>query len=144
MLFLKLRGFGECTGISFLDSTPLRVCKNKRIKNNKVFKGIAEIGKSTVGWFYGFKLHLIINEKGEVLNFALSKGNVDDRNEQVVINMTENLFGKIFADRGYISKKLFKMLFSNGMHLFTEIRNNMKNHVNDSKKQNITSKKISD
>ena len=129
MLFLKLRGFGTCTGISFMDSTPLRVCKNKRIKNNKVFKGVAEVGKSTIGWFYGFKLHLIINEKGEVLNFALSKGNVDDRNEQIVNNMTENLFGKIFADKGYISKKLFQMLFSNGIHLFTGIRNNMKNQL---------------
>lgn len=129
ILFLKLRGFGSCTGISYIDSTPIRVCNNKRIRRNKVFKGVAELGKSTMGWFFGFKLHLIINEKGEILNFALSKGNVDDRNEQVISNMTENLFGKIFADKGYISKKLFQMLFSNGLHIFTGIRNNMKNQL---------------
>jgi hypothetical protein len=129
MLYLKLRGFGNCTGISFMDSTPIRVCKNKRIRNNKVFKNIAKIGKSTMGWFFGFKLHLIINEKGELLNFSLSKGNVDDRNEKIVSNMSENLFGKIFADKGYISKKLFQMLFSNGIHLFTGIKSNMKNHL---------------
>jgi len=129
MLYLKNRGFGKCSGISFMDSTPIRVCNNKRIRNNKVFKDVAKIGKSTMGWFYGFKLHLIINEKGELLNFSLSKGNVDDRNEQIISNMTDNLFGKIFADKGYISKKLFHMLFSNGMHLFTGIKNNMKNQL---------------
>lgn len=62
-LFVKTVCLGNCTGIAFVDSTPLRVCKNKRIKRNKVFKGIAEIGKSTIGYFYGFKLHLVINEK---------------------------------------------------------------------------------
>jgi len=62
-LFLKTCCLGNCTGISFVDSTPIRVCKNKRIKRNKVFKGIANTGKSTMGWFYGFKLHIIINDK---------------------------------------------------------------------------------
>jgi hypothetical protein len=62
-LFLKTCCLGDCTGISFVDSTPLRVCKNKRIKRNKVFKGIATTGMSTMGWFYGFKLHLLINDK---------------------------------------------------------------------------------
>lgn len=64
-LFLKTCCMDECTGISFIDSTPVRVCKNKRIYRNKVFKGIANTGKSTMGWFYGFKLHIIINDKGE-------------------------------------------------------------------------------
>ena len=58
-MFLNTCCMGECTGISFIDSTPVRVCKNKRIKNNKVFKDIANVGKSTMGWFYGFKLHLL-------------------------------------------------------------------------------------
>jgi hypothetical protein len=78
-LFLKTCCLGECTGISFVDSTPIRVCKNKRISRNKVFKGIATTGKSTMGWFYGFKLHLIINDKGELLNFVITQANVDDR-----------------------------------------------------------------
>nr|WP_317614804.1 transposase [Pedobacter suwonensis] len=63
-IFLKTCCLGRCTGISFVDSTPIRVCNNKRIKRNKVFKEIAEVGKSTMGWFYGFKLHIIINDKG--------------------------------------------------------------------------------
>jgi len=70
---------GRCTGISFVDSTGLAVCKNKRIERNKVFKGIAKRGKTTMGWFYGFKLHLIINHKGELLSFIVTPGNVDDR-----------------------------------------------------------------
>lgn len=79
-IFLKTCYLGECTGITCTDSTPIRVCKNKRIKRNKVFKGISEVGKSTMGWFYGFKLHLIIvNEKGDILNFVITQGNVDDR-----------------------------------------------------------------
>lgn len=78
-LFLKMQCLGDCTGISYIDSTPVRVCKNKRIKRNKVFKDLAKIGKSTMGWFYGFKLHLIVNEKGDILNFILTQGNVDDR-----------------------------------------------------------------
>src|SRR5690606_41380548 len=69
----------NCTGSSVIDYTPVRVCKNKRIKNNKVFKDIATVGKSTMGWFYGFKLHLIINEKGEILSFTITQANVDDR-----------------------------------------------------------------
>jgi hypothetical protein len=77
-LFLKTCCLGQCTGISLVDSTPLRVCKNKRIKRNRVFKGTAATGKSTMGWFYGFKLHLIINDKGEILNFVLTQANVVD------------------------------------------------------------------
>jgi len=129
LLFLKHRGMGKCSGISYIDSTPIRVCKNKRISNNKVFKNIAKVGKSTIGWFYGFKLHLIVNEKGELLNFSLSKGNIDDRNENIVNNLTYNIFGKLFGDKGYISKKLFQMLFNNGVHLFTGIRRKMKNQL---------------
>ena len=78
-LFLKTCCLGKCTGISFIDSTPIRVCKNKRINQNKVFKGIATTGKSTMGWFYGFKLHIIINDKGEILTFTITQANTDDR-----------------------------------------------------------------
>lgn len=126
-LFLKSCCMGNCTGISFVDSTPLRVCKNKRIRNNKVFKGIATVGKSTMGWFYGFKLHLIINDKGEILNFVITQANVDDREPLKNSKFVEILKGKLYADKGYISKGLADILFVNGLHIITSIRNNMKN-----------------
>ena len=129
MLLLKLVGFGECTGITYVDSTPIKVCHNKRIYSNKVFKDIAQRGKSTMGWFFGFKLHLVCNEKGELLNFSLTKGNVDDRNPDVINVLTKDLFGKLYADKGYISQKLFEMLFDEGVHLVTGIRSNMKNSL---------------
>jgi hypothetical protein len=126
MLFLHHCCRGECTGISFIDSTVLRVCHNKRIKRNKVFKELAEIGKSSMGWFFGFKLHLIINDKGEILSFYLSRGNVDDRNAKAITQMTKKLFGKLFGDKGYISKALSDLLFGNGIQLITAVRRNMK------------------
>lgn len=126
LLFLHYCCKGECTGISFIDSTVLRVCHNKRIKRNKVFKGMAEVGKSTMGWFFGFKLHLIINDKGEILSFYLSKGNVDDRNAKAITTMTKAVFGKLFGDKGYISKALSDLLFGNGIQLITAVRRNMK------------------
>lgn len=78
-IFVKEVLLGKCTGLSFVDSTPLRVCRNQRIHCHKVFKEIAMRGKCSLGWFFGFKLHLIINEKGEVLNFMFTPGDVDDR-----------------------------------------------------------------
>ena len=128
-LFLELFCLGECTGISFIDSTCIPVCHNKRIDQNKVFKGYAARGKSTMGWYYGFKLHLICNEKGELINFMLTKANVDDRSEQVFNRLTDNVLGKIYADKGYISETLFTRLFSNGIHLVTGLRSNMKNRL---------------
>jgi hypothetical protein len=125
-LFLHHCCKGECTGISFIDSTVLRVCHNKRIKRNKTFKGFAEVGKSSMGWFFGFKLHLIINDKGEILSFFLTKGNVDDRDAKTITNMTKDLFGKLFGDKGYISKALSDLLFGNGIQLITAVRRNMK------------------
>ncbi len=129
MLFLQLFCFGECTGISFVDSTCVPVCHNKRIRNNKVFKDYAEIGKSTMGWYYGFKLHLICNEKGELLNFMLTRANVDDRNENVFNRLADNVFGKLYADKGYISQTLFDRLFSQGLNIVTGFKSNMKNKL---------------
>lgn len=126
-IFLKTCCLGECTGISFVDSTPIRVCKNKRIKRNKVFKGIAELGKSTMGFFFGFKLHLIINDKGEILNFAITQGNVDDREPLKNERFIKAVKGKLYGDKGYLSKELTNILFVDGLHLITNIRNNMKN-----------------
>jgi Transposase DDE domain len=126
MLFLHHQCRGECTGISFIDSTVLRVCHNKRIKRNKTFKDMATVGKSSMGWFYGFKLHLVINDKGEILSFYLSKANVDDRNAKAITALTQELFGRLFGDKGYISKALTDMLFGNGIQLITAVRRNMK------------------
>jgi len=126
MLFLHHCCRGECTGISFIDSTVLRVCHNKRIKRNKVFKGLAKVGKSTVGWFFGFKLHLIINDKGEILSFYLSQGNTSDNNAKIITKMTKEIFGKVFGDKGYINKALADLLFDDGIQLITAVRRNMK------------------
>lgn len=126
-IFLKTCCLGECTGISFIDSTPIRVCKNKRIKRNKVFKDTAATGKSTMGYFFGFKLHLIINDKGEILNFVITQGNVDDREPLKNERFIEAVKGKLYGDKGYISKELTHILFVDGLHLITSIRNNMKN-----------------
>ena len=127
VLFLKTRCLGDCTGISFIDSTPIRVCKNKRITANKVFKGIATTGRSTMGWFHGFKLHLIVNDKGEILDFVITQGNVDDREPLKEGNILQKVFGSLYADKGYISKQLTEMLFQDGLHMVTGIRSNMKN-----------------
>jgi len=128
-LFLKTCCLGECSGISFVDSTPIRACKNKRISRNKVFKNIATIGKSTMGWFYGFKLHIIVNDKGEILNFVITQANVDDRTPLKNSRFLKKAFGSLYADKGYISKDLFQLLFQDGLHLVTGIRNKMKNSL---------------
>lgn len=128
-IFLKTCCLGLCTGISFVDSTPIRVCHAKRIKRNKVFKGIAEVGKSTMGWFYGFKLHIVLSDKGEIINFAITQANVDDREPLKNEAFLKAVFGKLFADKGYISEKLTKILFVGDIHLITNIRNNMKNSL---------------
>lgn len=115
---------GVVTGISFVDATSIKVCSNKRIKRNKVFKGLAKIGKTTTGWFYGFKLHLIINEMGEILAFQITPGNISD--VSVLESLSKGIFGKLFGDKGYISSKISEKLFKKGVQLFTTIRNNMK------------------
>lgn len=128
-MFAKTCCLGKCTGISFVDSTPIRVCGTKRISRNKVFKDIATTGKSTMGWFHGFKLHIIINDKGEILSFCVTQANVDDRDPLKNEGFLKDIFGKLFGDKGYISKELHKLLFVDGIELITNIRNNMKNSL---------------
>ena len=96
---------------------------------HKTMKGWAAKGKCTIGWFYGFKLHLIINDKGEIIQWMLTPGNVDDRDPLKNQFFTQILFGKLFADRGYISQSLFDMLFVEDIHLVTKIKSNMKNSL---------------
>jgi len=120
--------FGNCTGISFLDATTLHVCNNRRIAQHRVFDGLAKRGKSSMGWFFGFKLHLIFNDRGELLRMTLTPGNVDDRTP--VPDMVRDLFGKLYADKGYISQPLFEQLFDTyGVQLITGIKKNMKNRL---------------
>ena len=129
VLFLKLKRLVKSEEITFIDSTKITVCHNKRIKRNRTFKGIGEIGKSTMGWFFGFKLHIAINEKGELVGVNISKGNIDDRNVDVLDAVLKNVSGKLFADKGYISKKLFDYLYEKGTTLITSIKKNMKNRL---------------
>jgi hypothetical protein len=126
-LFLLAHCQGKVSGVSFIDSTVLAVCDNHRIHAHRVFSGLAERGKTSMGWFYGFKLHTLINDRGEFISFALTPGNVDDRNPKVVRVLTLALFGKLFGDKGYISGKLFAELWQRGIKLITRIRKNMRN-----------------
>ncbi len=127
-VYAKTCCLGDCTGISFIDSTPIRVCKNKRIFNHKVFNGIATRGKSTMGYFFGFKLHIVINETGHIIDFQITQANVDDRTP-VKNNLLQKIWGKLYADKGYVSKKLSEVLFNKGIHFITGIRKNMKNSL---------------
>lgn len=125
-LFIKKVLLGKCTGISFVDSTPLRVCRNQRIHIHKTFKGIAQRGKCSMGWFFGFKLHLICNEKGEQLNFMITPGDIDDREPLKYEAFMNLIYGKLVGDKGYIGKELFQRLFINGIQLITKLKSNMK------------------
>ena len=124
--FLQSR-MGTVTGISFVDSTSISVCKPKRISSNKVFKNIAKIGKTTIGWFFGFKCHLIVNEVGELLAVTFTTGDVDDR--KPVPQLSKRLYGKLFGDKGYVSQTLFEELLNHGIMFYTGIKKNMKNQL---------------
>lgn len=126
LAYLQSR-YGACTGISFIDATSLEVCDPQRIGQHRVFATDAQRGKSSMGWFYGFKLHLAVNDRGELLACCLTPGNVDDRTP--VPDMVKTLRGKLFGDRGYISAPLTQLLFEQGLHLITRLRKNMKNRL---------------
>jgi hypothetical protein len=126
LAYLQTR-YGACTGISFIDSTSLEVCDPKRISRHRVFAADARRGKTSMGWFFGFKLHLAVNDRGDLLACCLTPGNVDDRTP--VPQMVKRLRGKLFGDRGYISAPLTNLLFEQGLQLITRLRKNMKNHL---------------
>lgn len=125
-LYLTSR-FEKATGIAYIDSTPIQVCKPKRMSRNKVFKDVAKKGKSTIGWFFGFKVHIIINECGGLLAVKFTQANVDDRSP--VLGMIKNIFGKLYGDKGYISKELTESLLKSGVNLITGIKKNMRNKL---------------
>jgi hypothetical protein len=118
------RHLGKSSGIAFMDSTAIAVCENRRIPSHRVFTGIAKRTKTSVGWVYGFKLHLVVNTDGELLAFRFTAANVDDR--RPVAGVTHHLCGKIYADKGYISKTLAATLKTRGIYLVTKVRKDMK------------------
>lgn len=120
--------FGLCSGISFIDSTKLAVCHNRRISGHKVCKGVAARGKTSVDWFYGFKLHLVVNDRGELLNVMVTPGNTDDR--KPVMDLLCGLAGKVFADKGYVKKELARQLLEDfDIEFFAKPKRNMKNKL---------------
>lgn len=128
IMYLRTGCLGECTGISFIDSTALAVCSNPRIHSHKVFAGLAARGKTSTGWFFGFKLHLVVNDRGEILQLCITPGNVDDR--KPVPHLVKKLFGKLFGDKGYISQPLMQSLRELfDIQLITKLRDNMKNQL---------------
>lgn len=122
--YLQTRS-GTCTGISFIDATKLIACENLRIPQHKQFAGIAARGKTSVGWFYGFKLHLTVNDCGELLSWFVTPGNVDDR--KPVPHLVRRLWGKLFGDKGYISNRLKLLLGEQNLELITKAKKNQKN-----------------
>jgi transposase len=128
VVYLRTRCLGSCTGISFIDSTSLDVCLNQRIHSHKVFAGLAARGKTSMGWFFGFKLHLVVNDRGEILRFCITPGNVNDR--KPVQRLVKELFGKLFGDKGYLSQPLAQSLHEVfDIQLITKLRDNMKNQL---------------
>lgn len=115
---------GQCSGISFVDSTAIAVCENLRIPRHKQFADLAGRGKTSVGWFYGFKLHLTVSECGELLSWFITPGNCDDR--KPVSKLAQKLWGKLFGDKGYISNALKLLLAENNLELVTNVKKNMK------------------
>lgn len=119
--------FGRCTGISFVDATFIAVCDNRRINQHKVFKGIATRGKGSTGWSFGFKLHLVVNEQGELLAVYLTAAN---RHElKALPKLVKRLFGQLFGDMAYLSQSMFEQLMQQGIHLVTKLKSNMKNKL---------------
>jgi hypothetical protein len=118
---------GEETGIYFGDSSKLAVGHNRRIDRHRVFDGLAARGKTSMGWFFGLKLHLVINHKGEIMAVKITPGNIAD--STVLDEITRHLAGKLYADKGYISREVFHKLWQRGLHLITGIRRNMRNHL---------------
>jgi len=131
-IFTKLHALGACDGVSYIDSFSLSVSHQKRISSHKTFNGLAARGKTSIGWFYGFKVHIIINGWGEIIDFTITPGNTFDSNEKVIEKMTRKIYGKVYGDKGYLlNSDLFKKLYSKGIHVITKIRKNMKNKLID-------------
>jgi hypothetical protein len=122
-MFLLSR-MGRKSGLYYIDSTALAVCHNRRINRHKVFAGLATRGKTSTGWFFGFKLHLVFNHERQIVALKLTSGNVNDTTP--VLDLTPDLTGKMFGDKGYVGKDLTAKLLRRGLALMTRVRRNMK------------------
>lgn len=129
-IFNKLTGE---KGLKFTDSTRLRVCEIKREFSHKACKGLASKSKSSMGWFYGFKLHIICNELMQILNLKITAATRDER--KTLEMMWNNIFGMIIADAGYVSKKLEEKALSLGKFLLTGVRANMRKIMTETEHQ---------
>ena len=123
VIFIQVHS-GRKTGIYYIDSTALPACHIKRSSRHKVFEGLAEYGKTSVGWFFGLKLHLVVNQHAQLIAFRLTRGNKHDASQAE--GMLESLKGLAFGDKGYIGKELFEKLIGKGLKLITRKRKNMK------------------
>lgn len=113
------------TGIYYVDSKKLPVCDYARRASNRVFQGVAAYGKSSTGWFYGLKLHLVINNLGQAVSFLFTPANVADNNHGVLHALLDGLSGNCYGDKGYLSA-LFAEFHQKGLKLVTKTRRNMK------------------
>jgi hypothetical protein len=129
ILYLNCCRLGWLCGLYYADSTSIAVCHNRRIHSNKVFYSKAQRGKTSTGWFYGFKVFLVVNAFGEIIRVMLTAANVADNNHKQLIKLFDKLNGWLFADKGFISSSVAEELINKGLHLITGIRSNMKNKL---------------
>lgn len=111
-------------GLYFVDATKLPVCHNRRIKRNRVFDGIARSGKTSMGWFFGFKLHLVCNELGELVSFKITSGNIADNNHETLKFLFKSIQGKVFGDKGYLTK-LKEYFLEKGLNVIARYKDKM-------------------
>lgn len=140
-LYLALVRCGQHTGIYYADSKKLPVCDNHRIHQHAVFKGIADRGKSSTGWFFGFKVFLIINQYGQIMNCQLTKASKADNNFDWMLKFFKGLKGVVFTDKGFISAKAFEALYADGLKIITGVRANMKNKLMDTTEKQLHKKR---
>ena len=129
VLYFQCCRLGRLCGLYYADSTSLSVCNNRRIHSHKVFKTQASRAKSSTGWFFGFKLFLVVNAFGEIVKASFTSANVADNSLKQMLKLFNNLEGVLFADKGFINQKASQELFSKGLQLITGIKANMKNKL---------------
>jgi len=139
LVILLVHRTGKRTGKYYIDSTLLPVCNLLRMNRNKVFQGLAACGKTSTGWFFGLKLHIVINDRNELMGIKFTKGNVHD--VTVLDSLTKDLIGKIFGDKGYLSEKIKKTLYERGLELITRVRKNMKPQTITEEDQKLLNKR---
>jgi hypothetical protein len=127
--YLHCARLGQLLSLYYADSTALKVCHNRRIHQNKVFRGVAKRGHTSTGWFYGCKLFLVVNALGQIVQAFLTPGNVSDTTTSTLKKLFKALRGLAFADKGFVNQKAFDELLANGLKLITAIRSNMKNKL---------------